>query len=177
MMISRSQIRRGSAHFVSVLLAGMLTAAAGEVDVSVRRITDPSHGTTRLVAMAGTNELASIETVDPRAQFGCRAPQRLKPLAQLRDLLASHGDATARRFVSSLLGPYANTPADLIPEDATEEEAGFQDCSAKVKYRYNTCAGDCGTVDGHEVTCTCEVTSPVTCPNLIKPPRLEIPIS
>jgi hypothetical protein len=55
--------------------------------------------------------------------------------------------------------------------------AGSQDCSAKVKYRYNTCAGDCGTVDGHEITCTCEVTSPVTCPNLIKPPRLEIPIS
>ncbi len=177
MMISSSQVRRCIAHFVSVLLAGMLTAAASEGDVSVRRITDPSHGTTRLVALAGTAELASIEIIDPRAQLGCRAPLRMKPLAQLRDLLSSHGDATARRFVSSLLGPYAHTPADLIPEDATEDEAGSQDCSAKVKYRYNTCAGDCGTVDGHEITCTCEVTSPVTCPNLIKPPRLQIPIS
>ena len=120
-MIGSSQVRRGSASFISVLLAGILAAAAGERDLSVRRITDPSRGTTRLVAMAGTNELASIETIDPRAQLGCRASQRLKPLAQLRDLLSSDGEATARRFVSSLLGPYAHTPADLIPADATDD--------------------------------------------------------
>lgn len=147
-----------------LLVASALGAAAADDSVSLRRITDPSRGTTKLTALDGSSELATIEMIEPQAYRGCAAPLRLRSLALLRDLLAGVANTNAHAFVMRLLGPFATTPADLIPDTVTEDDVGAKDCTRKVNYRYNTCNGDCGTIGDREITCTCVETQPIECP-------------
>ncbi len=145
----------------ALLVASALGAASAADGVSLRRITDPSRGTTKLIALDGSSELATIEVIESQAYRGCAAPLRLRSLALLRDLLVGVANTDAHDFVTRLLGPFATTPADLIPDTVTADDGGDKGGTREVKYRYNTCNGDCGTIGDREITCTCTETIPI----------------
>ncbi|MFN7967036.1 MAG: hypothetical protein U0V87_15245 [Acidobacteriota bacterium] len=164
MTITSYRVASCTALGTALLVASAWGAASAAEGVSLRRITDPSRGTTKLMALDGSSELATIEVIEPQAVRGCAAPLRLKSLALLRDLLAGVDNTSAHDFVRRLLGPFATTPVDLIPDTVTEDDVGAKDCTRKVNYRYNTCNGDCGTIGDREITCTCTETQPIECP-------------
>lgn len=147
---------------------GALVNDASAADPArLRRVSDPSRGTTRLTALVGDREVATFEYVDAQAEFGCRAPLPLRRLAQVRDMLIGIEDGDDRpalRLVAAMLGSWSVAPLDQIPESQTVADVAKAGCTKTVKYRYSNCIGDCGTIDGKTVLCTCEVSGPIECP-------------
>ena len=159
---------RNTGIWIAMLCAAGAFAAAGslaETQVFVRAVA--AAGDVRVSVEDDDGVLAAVtaHTAADSACGGCPAAS-LRALAALRDLVARDPRAraaAAHAALRQMLGRFADLPADRVPETGLAG-ADTEICTKTVRYRYTTCSGECGTVDGEQITCTCEVSGPIKCP-------------